>query len=419
MCLNSGTVADPFLHSSRYYYDTETGFYYLQSRYYDPGIGRFISADGAISGVGGELLGYNMFSYCFNNPVNLNDTEGTWPSWAKKLAIGVAVIAAAAILTVATGGAAAAASGLVVKVHCFAVGALKGSIIGGAVGAVTSGATAAVKHRLKTGSWKGAGKAARDAAADGFMWGTISGFITGGSTSNVCFVAGTAVLTATGTAAIETIQAGDMVWAWDEETGEVALKEVVETYVNETDELVHVFVNGEEIVTTPTHPFYSPVKGWTDAVKLRAGDILVMVNGEYVVVEMVQHEILEAPVPVYNFQVKDYHTYYVTDSCVLVHNTCATRRGHQRQREAKMMNGKSITALSGKTRVPDYLNQGNRVMGEAKSVRYLSLTRQLDDMFRYADANGYKMFLKIESWTVMSKPLQDAINTYNVAVNIF
>ena len=75
MCLDSGTAADPFLHYNRYYYDTETGFYYLENRYYDPEIGRFISADGAISGVGGELLGYNMFAYCFNNPVNLNDTE--------------------------------------------------------------------------------------------------------------------------------------------------------------------------------------------------------------------------------------------------------------------------------------------------------------------------------------------------------
>ena len=115
-------------------------------------------------------------------------------------------------------------------------------------------------------------------------------------------------------AAIANIQAGDMVWAWDEETGEVALKEVVETYVNETEELVRVFVNGEEIVTTPSHPFYSPVKGWTDAVKLRAGDILVLVNGEYVVVEMVQHEILEAPVKVYNFQVED----YVDIFCILL-----------------------------------------------------------------------------------------------------
>ena len=58
--------------------------------------------------------------------------------------------------------------------------------------------------------------------------------------------------------------------------------------MNQTSEFVHVFVGDEEIVTTPTHPFYSPVKGWTDAAQLRAGDILVLVNGEYVVVEIVQ-----------------------------------------------------------------------------------------------------------------------------------
>ena len=114
-----------------------------------------------------------------------------------------------------------------------------------------------------------------------------------------------------GKAAIETIEAGDKVWAWDEETGDVSLKEVVETYINETDELVHVWAKGEEIVATPSHPFYSPVKGWTDAVQLRAGDILVLVNGEYVVVEKVQHELLESPIKVYNFQVEDYHTYYI------------------------------------------------------------------------------------------------------------
>ena len=125
-----------------------------------------------------------------------------------------------------------------------------------------------------------------------------------------------------GKAAIETIEAGDKVWAWDEETGDVSLKEVVETYINETDELVHVWVKGEEIVATPSHPFYSPVKGWTDAVQLRAGDILVLVNGEYVVVEKVQHELLESPIKVYNFQVEDYHTYYVSDAGVLVHNSC-------------------------------------------------------------------------------------------------
>ena len=83
-----------------------------------------------------------------------------------------------------------------------------------------------------------------------------------------------------------------------------------------------MFVDGEEIICTPSHPFYSPVKGWTDACKLRAGDILVLVNGDYVVVEKIQHEILESPVKVYNFQVEDDHTYYVSDAGVLVHNSC-------------------------------------------------------------------------------------------------
>ncbi|MGM9681215.1 MAG: polymorphic toxin-type HINT domain-containing protein, partial [Eubacteriales bacterium] len=91
---------------------------------------------------------------------------------------------------------------------------------------------------------------------------------------------------------------------------------------NETNEWVHVTVNGEEIVCTPNHPFYSPVKGWTSAIDLRAGDILVTVNGEYVVVEQVQHELLENPETTYNFEVEDFHTYYVGDTEVLVHNKC-------------------------------------------------------------------------------------------------
>lgn len=56
------------------------------------------------------------------------------------------------------------------------------------------------------------------------------------------------------------------------DTGEAALKEVVQTFVNETNGLVHIKVNGEEIITTPAHPFYVPQKGWTDAIQLRAGD---------------------------------------------------------------------------------------------------------------------------------------------------
>ena len=137
-----------------------------------------------------------------------------------------------------------------------------------------------------------------------------------------CFVAGTLIAAENGLIEIEHIQAGDLVWASDQETGETALKQVVRTFKNESEELVHLSINGEDIVTTPGHPFYVPVKGWTKAIQLRAGDILVTSNGEYVVLEKVQHEILEAPVFVYNFEVEDYHTYYVGTESVLVYNRC-------------------------------------------------------------------------------------------------
>ena len=58
-----------------YYYDTETGFYFLQSRYYDPQTHRFINADGYIS-TGQGILGYNMYAYCGNNPINMADPSG-------------------------------------------------------------------------------------------------------------------------------------------------------------------------------------------------------------------------------------------------------------------------------------------------------------------------------------------------------
>ena len=58
-----------------YYYDEETGFYYLQSRYYDPETGRFLNADGFVS-TGQGILGNNMFVYCGNNPVMLCDPLG-------------------------------------------------------------------------------------------------------------------------------------------------------------------------------------------------------------------------------------------------------------------------------------------------------------------------------------------------------
>ena len=122
---------------------------------------------------------------------------------------------------------------------------------------------------------------------------------------------------------------------------ELGLKEVTQTFVNETDELIHVFAGNEEIITTPEHPFYVPHKGWVSSIQLRAGDVLLLQNEKYIIVEKIQYEILESPIKVYNFEVADYHTCYVGDEGILVQNMCARIRNVTKA-ESKMW--KSFTS---------------------------------------------------------------------------
>ena len=74
----SGSMAsiNPLRYRS-YYYDSETGFYYLQSRYYDPANHRFINADSYAS-TGQGITGTNMFAYCRNDPVFRVDQTGNY-----------------------------------------------------------------------------------------------------------------------------------------------------------------------------------------------------------------------------------------------------------------------------------------------------------------------------------------------------
>lgn len=67
-------VANPFRYRG-YYYDAESGLYYLQTRYYDPATGRVINADGYTS-TGQGLLGNDMYAYCLNNPISYSDPAG-------------------------------------------------------------------------------------------------------------------------------------------------------------------------------------------------------------------------------------------------------------------------------------------------------------------------------------------------------
>ena len=307
-----------------YYYDSETGFYYLQSRYYDPANYRFVSADSYTTTELADPLSANMFAYCSNNPVMRTDPTGeAWWHWA----VAAVAVTALVVVSVATCGGAAAAIGTAASIvtgTCSTVSAGATIATGAAMGAgiaFTGSVVTAATTSDSLDEFAAQGETALINTAIGAGGGALAGYA---NSVAYCFVAGTLVVAENGNVPIEQIKVGELVWAWDEKTDDVVLKQVVETYINETTELTHVFVNGEEIIATPTHPFYCPTKGWTDAAHLRAGDILVLVNREYVVVEKVQHELLKNPVKVYNFQVADYHTYYVATG-VLVHNACSQR----------------------------------------------------------------------------------------------
>ena len=294
-------------------------------------MGRFISADGEISGVGREILGYNMFAYCMNNPVNMDDAVGGWPKWltgALNIAGGIAQMAAGAALGATlgwTGFGAVVAGFLVVN------GAAQTSQgIGQVVNHVTK-SNVLNEENIPRKYFKKAGRAVGGKTGEAIAGGlydtaTVAANMYAGGVINkspcACFVAGTTILTSLGEKAIEDIETGDLVWAKNVYTNEITQKKVVQTFVRESKELVYVRVNGEEIITTPEHPFYVPKQGWTGAIHLCAGDILVLQSGKYAIVEKVQHEILELPITVYNFEVEDFHTYYVGKIGILVHNAC-------------------------------------------------------------------------------------------------
>ena len=77
-----------------YYYDSETGYYHLKSRYYSPEVGRFLNVDGYVQ-TGQGLLDKNMFAYCLNNPVMMTDEDGNSPSLVM---ISIAIIAVCVVI---------------------------------------------------------------------------------------------------------------------------------------------------------------------------------------------------------------------------------------------------------------------------------------------------------------------------------
>ena len=162
------------------------------------------------------------------------------------------------------------------------------------------------------------------------------------STVNQCFKEGTLVETKEGLKPIEEIEVGDKVLAYDEQTGEQAYKPVVQLFRNTTKEWQYVYIKGEAepIISTPGHKYYLPEnhtlredgrplehvsyaelsEKWVSAKCLKKGDKVLLSNGRYGIIEKSFGVQLSLPETTYNFEVADFHTYYVGELGVLVHN---------------------------------------------------------------------------------------------------
>ncbi|KJD42567.1 polymorphic toxin-type HINT domain-containing protein [Paenibacillus terrae] len=133
-----------------------------------------------------------------------------------------------------------------------------------------------------------------------------------------CFTAGTKVQTDEGEKNIEDIEVGDKVLSKDETTGEVAYKEVTTTFNHETNEIYIIYVGDQTIEATYNHPFWVDGKGWTFVKDLQIGDLLVQTDGNNLEIHSIEK--LQKRVMVYNITVDDFHTYYVSDIGIWVHN---------------------------------------------------------------------------------------------------
>ncbi|MBQ6549880.1 MAG: RHS repeat-associated core domain-containing protein, partial [Lachnospiraceae bacterium] len=166
------STLNPFRYRG-YIYDPETELYYLQSRYYDAEVCRFISPDDVVYlGAYGSILNYNLFGYCKNNPINESDSTGHL-SWKAIFKAAYVVTAAALVVAaiVLSGGSAAPpliAAASAIAGSSVSAGAIATASMGVAItGIATMGvASAAIIYEAKENNSKQSERHAGDSLYD-------------------------------------------------------------------------------------------------------------------------------------------------------------------------------------------------------------------------------------------------------------
>lgn len=321
--------------------DETTGNVLLGARQYDPTTARFTTPDVYVAGaldleLGTDSLTGNRYLFAASNPVAFfEDGHGlfsTLGSIAKAavpfipvVSTAVDVVSAATGRDILDGGRKMSGAERAMALGSAAVSLVPGgSVVRGAAKTAADVASATTKVRTvdKVGDalQAGASKFTRRASSKGSSFSKRVDDAPSCSLAN-SFVAGTPILLANGTTKpIEDVDVGDVVLATDPETGETTGKPVTQLIEGTGEkQLVELTIDGETIVATDGHPFYSVAdRDFVDAVDLDPGDVLRQPLGASVIVTDVR--VWSEYETVYNFTVGDYHTYYAGLTHLLVHN---------------------------------------------------------------------------------------------------
>ncbi len=265
-------------------HDPETGLIYLNARYMDPIFGRFISPDDWDPVL--EGVGTNRYAYAQNDPVNKADNNGhNWAAFADAVIGGI--VDTHDVYSTFTDPEATAADKAI-------------SALGYGVGAVAPGF--------------GYGKLGKGIKSK------LSSFF---SKCN-SFSGDTLVWTESGLTALEALEVSDLVWARDEETGTIALKEVLHVFEGTHKRIfkikLHEPITGqiEVISASSNHPVFVKGKGWLEVASLELNDEVITFNLSTVLVHSIEVE--ETEFKAYNLDVADLDTFYVGRTGIWVHN---------------------------------------------------------------------------------------------------
>ena len=145
---------------------------------------------------------------------------------------------------------------------------------------------------------------------------------------------------------------------------------------------------------------------WVSACDLKRGDKVLLSDGTLCEVEGVSCKKLSAPEATYNLEVADFHTYYVADCNVLVHNARCHDLGKQGEEYIARTRGLSKnTKFRNDLGIPDFFDKGKNLIIESKNVARQSFTKQLRTYLQYAKDHGMQMELYVRQGTKLSKNL--------------